>query len=524
MAIFNYDITDGDQTFIGLDASDTLNITGGIDEGDIAFIQSGNDFLIETETGETITLANHFLNNNARFEFLTFAGSGTIDLTSLNLVVNNGDIRLNGTSADDLILGGINNRNGKGNTIVANNGNDTVYGSYENDTINAGKGNDTVYGGNGNDRFIEQDNHGDDIYDGGEEDNNTGDRVEYFSLSTGITADLAAGTVDQNSDGTVNDTLINIETISGSNNTLTGDLMYGDANTNTLFGNAGDDELHGRDGNDVLDGGFGDDIAYGGNGNDQFKDIEGNNTFYGEEGDDNFNVNNSLSYTSTNILDGGNGVDLVTYFGNPDAIIADLGAGTVDKTGNGITDDTLISIENLNATQHDDIITGSDANNRIISHNGDDTVYGGNGDDEIYGRNDDDVLYGENGFDLLFGENGNDTLHGSSGSDRLNGGNGNDTFFFEDLNDYAGDLHNIIEDLNPNEDTIDISAIIDDILVSPLTPVTNYVQATDDGTNTTISIDGTGLGLNFNDTIQLEGYTGHGDNVQDMINEGYLVV
>ena len=138
-----------------------------------------------------------------------------------------------------------------------------------------------------------------------------------------------------------------------------------------------------------------------------------------------------------------------------------VGAGSIDLTNMNlvVNDGSVI----LRGTSADDLILGgyntTNGNGNTISGNGgNDTIYAGagsnsinagSGDDTIYGRSDDDTLYGESGFDLLFGENGNDTLYGSEGSDRLNGGSGNDTFIFEDIDDYTGDLYNIVEDLNP---------------------------------------------------------------------------
>lgn len=518
MATFNYDITDGDQTFTGVDGNDVLNITGGISDRNLSFLQSGNDFLIETEAGTTITLQNHFLDNNARIETLNIAGAGSIDLSWASIKVNTGSTTLNGKTGDDLILGGLVNTNGKGNNINAGNGDDLIYGGAGTNTINAGNGDDTAYGGLGDDRFIEF-GRGNDIYDGGDGT----DSIEYKNSSTAIIANLATGTVDQDSDSTVDDTLSNIENITGSR-VAAGDTITGDSGDNRIDGLAGDDTLYGGAGNDSLNGGEDDDIIYGGSGDDGIEDRFGINQLYGEDGDDSFTSANTAASTSQNTIDGGNGTDKVTYFGNPDGIVVDLVAGTVDKDGDSVTDDTLTSIESVLGSQSDDVITGDDEDNEFRGHGGDDVIRGGDGEDTIHGGNDDDTLYGEDGFDTLMGENGNDTLYGSAGSDELTGGAGDDTFVFEDINDYALNQSNTVTDFDSGDDVLDISDIIDDVTIPVFGDIFDNLRVVDDGTDTTIQIDQSGLGVAYNDVIELAGYTGHGHNAEDMVNAGYLII
>lgn len=87
------------------------------------------------------------------------------------------------------------------------------------------------------------------------------DTVFYDSATSGVTASLAAGTAS----GEGNDTLVNIENLSGSPQ---GDTLTGDDGPNILVGLGGDDTLAGGPGNDVLLGGAGSDTLDGGNGTD----------------------------------------------------------------------------------------------------------------------------------------------------------------------------------------------------------------------------------------------------------------
>ena len=90
--------------------------------------------------------------------------------------------------------------------------------------------------------------------------------------------------------------------------------------------------------------------------------------------------------------------------------------------------DTLISIEVIAGSPHDDAITGDSGVNVLRGHAG---------NDELYGRADADQLFGNAGNDQLFGGDGNDTLAGGTGDDFLEGGPGADTLGGSDGSDTA---------------------------------------------------------------------------------------
>ena len=140
-------------------------------------------------------------------------------------------------------------------------------------------------------------------------------------------------------------------------------------------------------------------------------------------------------YEGADIVDGGSGTDWVQYIWEDTSVVIDLAAGTVDEDNDGITDDTLISIEKVSGSAYDDTILGGAGADNLNGINGDDLVRGAGGNDLIYGGNQNDALYGEEGNDTIRGESGNDALHGGAGVDFLVAGRDNDTLYGGDGND-----------------------------------------------------------------------------------------
>lgn len=95
----------------------------------------------------------------------------------------------------------------------------------------------------------------------------------------------------------------------------------------------------------------------------------------------------------------------------------------------------------LKVVMHDnDIITGNDEDNYIVTYGGDDQVKGmagndtintGSGNDKAYGGLGDDTLYGGEGDDYLDGGEGNDTVYGGEDDDVLRGEDGADVYIFK---------------------------------------------------------------------------------------------
>ena len=133
------------------------------------------------------------------------------------------------------------------------------------------------------------------------------------------------------------------------------------------------------------------------------------------------------------------------------------------------------------------------------------------------------IIYGEAGTDTIFGHGGDDTLSGGAGYDVFVGGGGADTFVFDTDTLDARDL---IHDFNTGDgDALDISAL-----------VTNYTAGTDDiddfvtlgseGSSTVVSVDqdGTGMAFGFTELTVLLNTNITGHLIDDLINDGNIIV
>ncbi len=439
-------------------------------------------------------------------------GNDTLDLSGYSqtqtIYLTEGDFSSVGYMSHNMVIA-------YGTTIenaVGGSGADSIYGNDVNNVISAGLGNDTIYGTIGNDTIDGE---------GGTDTVNYSYSVTDFaynfidSISLSITH-LVLGFTDMLSNienyifAGIGYTRAYLETNFGTT-TLTG------TNTDdTLTGSAADEEFYGQGGRDQIRVGDGDDLAYGGAGNDWFYTTgAGTNELYGEDGNDHFYLGGS-----TNAVDGGAGVDEIRYLFSDTPVSINLAAGTVDEGRDGSIDDTLVSIEYAVGSNGDDLIVGDVLNNRLQGQNGDDIVRGGDGNDTLYGVNDDDALYGENGNDWLFGGNGDDTLYGGTGEDYMWGEAGADTFAY-----LAADLDgsvDIIHDFSLAEnDVIDIS----DVLVgynAVTDAISDFVQITDDGTHSYLSVDTDGGADNFVQIAVLNNATGLTNEAQ-LETDGALI-
>jgi Ca2+-binding RTX toxin-like protein len=210
---------------------------------------------------------------------------------------------------------------------------------------------------------------------------------------TGTTTDLAAGFAVVNGGPLPLPLTIDIQNFENVIGSLYNDTITGNSSANVLSGAAGNDSLFGLDGNDSLSGGDGDDYLDGGFGFDT--------------------------------INGGNGNDTTSYAFYSGPIVANLTTGVVSFPGNSTLTDTLISIENLIATNGNDSVTGNSSAN------------------------------------VLSGAAGNDTIIGGLGSDTLVGGSGNDIFrYFSTAESTSGALNrDTIADFLLGTDRLDLSAI-----------------------------------------------------------------
>jgi hypothetical protein len=151
---------------------------------------------------------------------------------------------------------------GQGSDLV--NGVEDVVGSRFGDALQGDASDNGIDGGPGDD--ILNGLAGDDRLDGGE----GGDTLTFAGASSGVVADLAAGTVD----GQGVDRIDGLERVRGSRH------------ADVLRGTDGPDRLLGEDGADVLTGGGGDDVLLGGDGADSLGGGDGRDDLDGGSGSD----------------------------------------------------------------------------------------------------------------------------------------------------------------------------------------------------------------------------------------------
>ena len=191
-----------------------------------------------------------------------------------------------------------------------------------------------------------------------------------------------------------------------------------------------------------------------------------------------------IGNSADNILNGGDGLDVVDYSAAAAGINFDLSSGTFSAAGLGT--DTLISIEGVIGTDFDDTLTGNDEDNFFAVGDGDDTVIGGLGIDWISLRGatsgvtvDETFLnsgtitvagLGTNtisGIEGIEGTSFRDTFTGDDQTQYYSGGAGNDRF----VASAGGDSY----DGGAGLDTLDLRASTSGIQIS-LGPGTVFVS------------------------------------------------
>ena len=520
--------TENDTLSGGL-GNDTLDGGTGIDTAvfanpasEQAYTLNGNGSI--TVTGQPVTPQSIPLegtDNISNIEILRFAG---IDLTLLagTNANNNGGASLNGTAANELILGF--------------NGNDTLNGNDGNDVLVGGQGTDTLNGGNGDDTLVytaggvaNNPTTGRDIIDGGANATAAGDRyvlngdatAETFNvfsrtawLALGGGRSAAAGTqIVVTRNGTANNNVIseltNIEEITintGAGNDLVnviGNFSPTTLNQNTIT---------------VSDGGGNDTVNITGETSTHrivFHSGDGNDTFVGPtRAQDVIDLGSSAGLTfvgtnDANVMQGQTGAHVLSGLGGNDMYIV-TGDDVVTEEVNGGNDTVLSStisldlakyanVENLQLRGSDGLwAKGNDENNVIngemntaanvltglkgndiyvvgagdtvveASNGGNDTVSSGTIDINIstYRNVENGRLMGSSNLNLagnaadnqLNGNAGDNVISGGEGSDLMIGGGGNDTYRFA-----AGFGNDRIIDFDPDatggQDKLDVSAM-----------------------------------------------------------------
>ena len=363
----------GDDTLTGGAGDDTFIIAPGAGSDTITDFGTGTDRL-QFEGGLFANLeavqasANETADGNLTIrlsatEILTLQGASLDALTTetvTTLGANGGDTTT-ATASSYVFFDAEGNPTGAqisgtegGDIVQASDGNDLLRGLGGDDTLNGGAGDDRLDGGAGNDSL--EGGAGADELNGGEGN----DTASYANDRIGVIANLETGT--GTSGQAEGDTFISIENLSGSDHV---DVLTGDDAANELRGRAGVDRLNGGAGADRLDG--------------------------------------------------GSGVDTAVYSGSPTAVTVNLATG--EGSGGEAEGDRLISIEELQGSDHNDRLTGDGGPNRLFGGAGDDRLDGGAGDDILFGHGGDDVFIGSAGSDIFNGGDGVDRVSYSTSSE-----------------------------------------------------------------------------------------------------------
>ena len=436
--------TDYDDTLTGDGSANVLtggkgdDMLEGLAGGDTLWGEAGNDTLSYASSNAAVTVI--LADGTASGGHAAGDTWGGIE----NLIGSAHADTLTGDSKDNVIEGGAG-----GDTLSGGTGADTLSyassprfvevslvdstqiccGHAEGDTISGFEnflGSDYAdwFEGDAKDNLI-YGSAGRDTYDGGAGN----DTLTYASFDTGVHVNV---------DGK-DDIVSNIEII-----ILTD---YDD----TINGDSIDNTIRGGEGNDTIVALAGDDKLYGGNGNDQFRGGSGADT-----------------------IDGGSGSDTARYWDSPAAVTVNLTTGT--HTGGHAQGDTLISIEHIVGSTHNDKLTGDEGINyldggagadafdgkggedwviyyagqgtagltldmatpanstghakgdtftsieRIVGTKYDDTMTGNSDDNDLSGYQGDDTVKGGAGDDIIYGGKGADELYGDAGDDMIHGG------------------------------------------------------------------------------------------------------
>ncbi len=298
--------------------------------------------------------------------YLSASGSVTVDLI---------EQRAFGAEGNDTLF----------NIPIAISGNfdDSLLGDSRTNILDARAGQDTLSGGAGNDKI--RTGEGDDSIDGGDGIDWWGDTTEFPTGA--VTVDLVAGTTS----GVHGfDTLTGIENVMAGTgaDSLLGDsqanILDGSTGNNTLSGSAGNDTLIGNSGADCLAGGADDDSLLGGNGSDNLSGGLGNDTLVGGGSANTYISGSPLSVAMASR-------DFVDYTAATGSITLDFGLG---RAFGADGDDSLSGFVGVLASEYNDSILGTTAQNMIYDGAGDDTVVSLGGEDLIYAAPGNDSLDG----------------------------------------------------------------------------------------------------------------------------------
>lgn len=409
---------DGDPVYVDLRDASGL---GHFEVDGAAIADDTTVRVLASELDRVKYIPSQNLNTAETLIARTFDGELYSDWASFDITADN--TRL-GSDGDDVLqagaLGDILDGFAGNDTLAGGDADDLLLGRAGNDTLDGGAGNDTLYGGEGNDTLIG--GAGDNTLFAGDGDDTLElanvadlDRIEagagrdrlIIHNADDLTLNLADYDLEEVVAGAGDDYLYSSEDIDLYIDGGAGDdVLQGGDGDDTLIGGAGKDRIEGGAGDDVIEVGLGDNMADidGGSGNDTLTVADGVDITIDMTGSNFENiVGGSGSETVTDLaadgarvslgggddtvfagagadsLDGGEGSDTLDYSQSTSAVEIDLQTNSV--SGGAAEGDTVSKFENVNDTAYDDVIVGSDKNNRLYSSSGSDDLRGGKGAD-----------------------------------------------------------------------------------------------------------------------------------------------
>jgi Ca2+-binding RTX toxin-like protein len=291
------------------------------------------------------------------------------------------------------------------------------------------------------------------------------------------------------------------------------DVIVGRGGADLIFGLGGDDIICGSGGGDTLSGGGGHDQVYGQRGGDLVYGDGGNDTIASGEG----NFEGLIGGSGDDSIDGGSGdLDFTSYLDAPANMIVDLSAGSATGDGN----DTLVAVEGIFGSSHDDSINGSAGPNYLTGEAGNDTIVGRGGGNpffpDVYRGNagDDDFTGSSEGIDAAIYSDASAAVVVDLTGGTASGGGGNDTLTDIDsveATDFAdtltGDDNNNLIVGGAGDDRIEGAGGVDEAIFFGVTPVDVDLvagTATGQGSDTLTGIEAV-FGTDAADTIRGNG-------------------
>lgn len=433
----------------------------------------GND-TIHGEEGKDYIIAGVGGDNsvNGPLDRDTVVGGADIDLINTGI---GDDFIVAGSLGEDINAADTANQ---GDWVVADQGNDVVFGTSNQDFLTAGVGADVIFGGGGFDVIL-ADGHCiftrsvtviTDVPPGAAREHIWNGSAWVTSsansalLTPGDAFDYTTSILDGDFvfnpavDRPVTDRAQMEAAVSNN------DIVFGGPGSDWIGGGPGADTLHGEDDDDLLYGDglvpmpagavYGNDTLHGGDGDDLLFGNAGDDTLYGDAGNDMLFGDDDGQPAGNDRLFGGDGSDELHGLGGNDVIFAGSGDDVIVRGDVG-----------------DDTIDGGDGADILEGGAGSDSLFGGPGADQLNAGADNDQLEGGDGNDVLNGDEGDDVLRSDAGVDQLNGGSGNDQYI-------AGLNASPIQAPDVISDSSGIDRIVFDDLV-----FSNRIQFSDQGGN-----------------------------------------